>query len=451
MKTKKLIKEIAIIEDNQNLNKLLNKELKREGFQAYSFFSWGEAKSFLEENPVDLIILDIRLSDVNGFDILPDLSQSFPVIVITAYGRIEDAIKAIKLGAEHYLPKPVSIDELILTIQKIEESLSLKRKYYLKKYIDSKEKTNLVGESKAIKELKKQIKQVASEDIPVLILGESGVGKEVVAKEIHEKSSRKNENFVVVDCTTIQENLFESELFGHEKGAFTGADRKKTGLIEIAKNGTLFLDEIGEIPISIQAKLLRVLETETYRPVGSPKYYKANVRFIAATNRDLEKFVEEKKFRLDLLYRINVFTIYIPPLRERKEDIPLLAKHFLNKLNRRKEIDQKAIDKLMEYDYPGNVRELRNIIERAVILSGKQEIIKPEHISLPSDVNNICNEEIKTIFADLFSKMPTAKEIEYEYIRYLYKKFSGNKKKIAETSGISERHIYRILKKLNLS
>ena len=304
----------------------------------------------------------------------------------------------------------------------------------------------MIGISTPLKRVKEVIKAVAPADITVLIQGESGSGKELVARAIHEQSNRAKRNFVAVDCCTLQERLFESELFGHERGAFTGADKQKRGLIEGAEGGTLFLDEIGEISPSIQAKLLRVLETGVFRRLGGTRDLQANIRVVAATNRDLGQLSETGNFRPDLYYRLSAFVIDTPPLRERRDDIPYLAAHFIRNHNfsRRinKSIAAEAIRKLTAYDWPGNVRELKNVIERAIILSRDNNLIRSEHLAFANRSN--------LEFSLKFDHNPTLEELELEYVRLLLGKFMGHRGKVAEVMDVSERSIYRLLKKHKL-
>ena len=284
----------------------------------------------------------------------------------------------------------------------------------------------------------------------VLVLGESGSGKELVARAIHEQSPRAQRNFVAVDCCTLQENLFESELFGHEKGAFTGADRKKQGLIEGAAGGTLFLDEIGEIPPAIQAKLLRVLETGRFRRVGGTRDLTADVRIVAATNRDLKAMSEKGEFRADLYYRLEAFTIYTPPLRERREDIPYLVEHFIHNhdfsMRIKKSVTRESMRKLIAYDWPGNVRELKNVVERAIILSRNSRTIRDQHLTFGA-----CKQESNGFQLDLpAGAEPTLEELEASYLKMLLEKHAGHRATVARTMGISERQVYRLIRKYGL-
>jgi DNA-binding NtrC family response regulator len=440
---------ILIIEDDHLLNRLLATEVRRMGYTADGVFSWNEARSHLSRSEPSLIITDVRLPDANIMDILPSIANEHPVMVLTAYGTVQEAVAAMKAGAMEYLTKPVNPDELELKIDRVLEMSNMQRDHqYCKSRLRADPSLNMVGNSQAIARVFQLIEAVSSTDATVLITGESGAGKELVAHAIHTRSPRSEGNFVAVDCCTLQENLFESELFGHEKGSFTGADRQKTGLIEAASDGTLFLDEIGEIGPAIQAKLLRVLETGQYRRLGGIKDLRSNVRIVAATNRNLEKMSAEGSFRTDLYYRLSAFSINVPSLRERLEDVPQLVGHILahHKFSRRysKRVMPAAMSLLMNYSFPGNVRELRNMIERAVILSGASEEIRPEHFALNGPVERPTQVDFH------FDHDPSLEEMEKRYLETLVRKYEGHRGRIASVLGISERNIYRLLEKHGL-
>ena len=305
----------------------------------------------------------------------------------------------------------------------------------------------MIGQSPALERVKELIDAVASSDMTVLVMGESGSGKELVARAVHEQSHRAKRNFVAVDCCTLQESLFESELFGHERGAFTGADRQKKGLIEGAAGGTLFLDEIGEIPAAIQAKLLRILETGKFRRVGGTRDLTSDVRIVAATNRNLKKMSETGDFRADLYYRLEAFNIYTPPLRERREDVPFLVEHFIRNHNFsmrvQKTVTKKAMRKLIAYDWTGNVRELKNVVERAIILSRDKKIIRSQHLSFGA-----CKQQEPGFQLDIQQGAdPTLEVLEASYLRMLLEKHAGHRATVAQVMGISERHVYRLISK----
>jgi len=363
MKTRFTNRNILVIEDDQVLNSLITSTLKMIGYNMSSASCWRDAEAHLDKKEPDLILLDIRLPDADGLELIPKLASNYPVIILTAYGSIEHAVRAIKSGAVEYLSKPINIDELELEVERALENADLRRAYqFAKQQQRTDRKTFMIGDSGELKEVMDLVDAVAETNTTVLIQGDSGVGKELVGREIHERSLRSNRNFVTLDCCTLHDNLFESELFGHERGAFTGAVTQKRGLIEGAKGGTLFLDEIGEISSVAQAKLLRFIETGHYRRLGGVKDLTSDARLVAATNRDLEQLSQENEFRSDLYYRLSAFTITVPPLSDRREDIPLLARHFLAKhdFSRRitKELSGGALQALTAYDWPGNIREL---------------------------------------------------------------------------------------------
>lgn len=447
-----MIPLVLVIDDDVTLNRLIVGQLNKMGYAATGVHSWAGAEAYLQQSDPHLILLDCQLPDAKGGQVLPKLTPDYPVIIITAYGSVKEAVGAMRVGAAEYLLKPVNMDELELVIRRTLDAHSMKRElHYLKKQA-SKRKSFMVGQSPALKEVENMIDAVAPSMMTVLIQGESGVGKELVARELHERSQVASRGFVALDCCTMQENLFESELFGHEKGAFTGADRQKKGLIENAEGGTLFLDEIGEIGPAIQAKLLRVLETGRFRRLGGTRDLTANVRIVAATNRDLLEMSQEGSFRADLFYRLNAFTIYVPPLRERKEDISALVDHFISHhdFSRRvnKHLSSRARDKLLGYAWPGNIRELKNMVERAIILSGDAEQIQPENITLSENAMSgvpVAQSHRGLHFS--FEREPTLEDLEKHYLNLLLDKFSGHRGKVARALGISERNVYRLIKK----
>ncbi|MCG7902978.1 MAG: sigma-54 dependent transcriptional regulator [Candidatus Thiodiazotropha lotti] len=444
--------KLVVVEDDDTLRTLMIQHLSNMDYEVEGLSRWHSVMDYLEKYEPSLIITDARLPDANSLEYIEKISVNYPVIVLTAFGSVRDAVSAIKAGAVDYILKPVSLDTLTITVERALDNAALRRDHmFCKRQLEQSIQRNssLVGNSAEMAELKQMIGAVAPNDITVLIQGESGSGKELVARAIHAHSHRKKHNYVAVDCCTLQENLFESELFGHEKGAFTGADKQKKGLIEGAEGGTLFLDEIGEINSSGQAKLLRVLETGQYRRLGSTKDLTANVRIVAATNRDLETMSAEGNFRSDLFFRLNAFNIVIPPLRDRRDDIPELAAHFVRNHNFStrviKNLSSSAIRSLVSYDWPGNIRELKNVIERAIILSGDRQIIKPEHFSFSRILGK--SEGAVTLS---FDHDPSMEELEAHYLSYQLKKYSGRRGKVAEVMGISERSIYRMIKRYEL-
>ena len=441
-----------VIEDDEVINLMIMKYIKDIGHKAVGVHSLADADRYLKDHEPDLIITDVRLPDGDCMARLPDYSENQPVVVLTAYGSVKNAVEVMKAGASEYLTKPINPDELTLIVQRALDNAALRNDHqFCKRRLQAKENSTslMIGQSQALDEVKQLIGDVAPSDLTVLILGESGSGKELIAHAIHQHSDRSGRNFVAVDCCTLQENLFESELFGHERGAFTGADKQKKGLIEGAQNGTLFLDEIGELGASIQAKLLRVLETGKFRRVGGTKDLSANVRIVAATNRNLKEMCETGDFRQDLYYRLEAFTISSPPLRERRNDIPTLVDHFIRNNNFscriNKSFTKDAIRKLVAYDWPGNVRELKNVVERAIILSRDKKTIRAEHLTFGnSESSPVFNLNVS------FDHDPTLTELEQVYLRTMLEKFAGHRAMVAQTLGISERHVYRLIQKYEL-
>ena len=439
--------QILIVEDDVVLNNLMADHLQAAGYRAHSAISWASAKAILQKEEPDLILLDIRLPDGDGMKLLEEVSTRQPVIVITSYGSVQQAVQVMKIGAADYLAKPVNLDELDFIINRVLDTAKLRREHsFLKTQAVKQDTATLVGSSAAMLHVNSLISSIAPSDMTVLILGESGTGKEVVARAIHNASARAGENFVAVDCCTIPGQLFEAELFGYEKGAFTGAFQMKRGLIESAENGTLFLDEIGDVELAGQAKLLRFLETGTYRRVGGVRDLQVNVRVITATNRDLDAMTKDKEFRTDLFYRLSAFVIGLPALAERKEDLPELIEYFISKgpaANRiKKRVSAEVTNIMNSYSWPGNVRELRNVVERALILSGEEEVIKPLHLGF-KDLDIKLDE--KTTLC--FEHEPTMKEIEGLYLKQLLAKYNGSRAQVAAAMGVSERTLYRMIQR----
>ncbi len=438
-------KPILLIEDDATLNRLLTMQLEAEGFRVTVADSAARAKEIAEREDPALSLLDVRLPDRDGLEILPFLCERCPVIVLTAFGSIDQAVTAIKQGAQDYLVKPVRSEVLKLAVRRALENAELRRSYaYLQREVSAR-RDGMVGASPAMEELRRSIALVAPTETTVLLLGESGTGKELAGRALHAQSPRAGRPFVVIDCTTLQDTLFESELFGHERGAFTGAERRKEGLIEVAEGGTIFLDEVGDLSPAAQAKLLRTLETRTYRRLGSVRDSHCDARFIAATNRDLERMVAEGRFREDLYYRLAGFVIWLPPLRERPQDIRPLAEYFLARRNAyrhvRKRFAGAALRALETYRWPGNVRELRNVVERGAILSGEDEEIRSEHLTLRAEVPGDAVVQLR------FDHEPTLEEIREVYVRELMRRYGGRRALVAERLGISERTLYRLLRR----
>lgn len=386
------MKKILIVDDDLVMGEMCKELLKSKGYTSDVVTSGKEAIEKLSTNDsYSIILTDLVMPDVDGIEVLKKAKQLYPliaVIVMTSYGTVSNAVEAMKLGASDYITKPFKRDELVIIIEKIlqlqrlEGEVDRLRSELAEKYTFG----NIIGESMKMRKIYEIISNVSNTEANTLIQGETGTGKELVARAIHYNSNRKDCPFVKVDCAALAETLLESELFGHEKGAFTGATKDRVGRFRTADRGTIFLDEIGNISMTIQAKLLRVLQDSEFETVGSDKPVKVDVRIIAATNADLEDRVEKGSFRRDLFYRLNVIRIFLPPLRERIDDIPLLVSHFLsihNEKNRKtvEGISRETLSKLMSYSWPGNIRELENVIERAVILC-KGKVIEPADIPL---------------------------------------------------------------------
>ena len=384
---------ILVVDDEQSMRDFLTIMLKKEGYNVATAEDGHEARQALEEDIYDLVISDIKMPGMNGLELLRHVKQVSPqtlVLMMTAFSSTEDAVLAMKQGALDYITKPFDIEKIKLVIKNAldRKKLHEEHEYYKRQYEYKFDVGNIVGDSLAIRQIFDLIQRVSPGKSTVLITGESGTGKELIARAIHQNSPRRDKPFVAVSCGAIPESLLESELFGHIKGSFTGAIANKMGLFELADTGTLFLDEIGELPLLIQVKLLRVLQERQFKRVGSTKDISIDVRIIAATNRDLRKMVEDNLFREDLYYRLHVIPIHLPPLRDRKEDIPILVEYFLEKCSREigkhfTRITEEAMVKLLAYNWPGNIRELENAIERAVALETDDVI---DVASLPENI-----------------------------------------------------------------
>ena len=438
---------ILIIEDDKNTKEGLKKFLEEEKYKVIAFSSGKEAIDYLKKNKIGIILSDMKMPGISGIEVLKktqEISPSTFVIILTAYGTVGNAVEAMKLGAYDYLTKPVNLDKLSIVIQRALSYRKLKEDYeLLKKGINERYSfENIIGQSKKMKQVFDKISQVASTKATVIIQGESGTGKELVAKAIHQKSDRKDKNFIAVQCSALSKGVMESELFGHEKGAFTGAVESRQGRFELSDGGTLFLDEISEMSPSVQVKLLRVLEERQFERVGGTKTIKVDTRIIAATNQDLEKLIKENKFREDLYWRLNVIKIEVPPLRERREDIPILIHSFIkesSKANKKriKGISSKALILLQNHNWRGNVRELKNTIESIVVLSNK-EIIGVKEVS--SYVKESRIEETINIKGPMHLD-----EIEKIVINHTLKKAGGNQSEAAKILGISRKTLRRKL------
>ena len=438
---------ILVVDDELVIRESLHGWLKKSGYQVDTAEGGSAALAMLEKTAYDLLFLDIMMPVMSGIEVLEVVKEDYPqtlVVMITAYGSVETAVQAMKRGANDYLMKPFDPDQLSLLTEKLmQQKRIMDENIFLREQMAKAIRfENLVGRSEAMQELFTLIQDVAESDSPVLITGETGTGKELVAKAIHAKSARCNGPFIAVNCGAFPEHLLESELFGHERGAFTGAHRAKKGRLDLAHHGTLFLDEVGIVPLKMQVDFLRVLETKEFHRLGGTEEIEVDFRTIAATNRDLQQAIEKGEYRQDFFYRLNVISLHIPPLRERRDDIPLLAEHFLDRYSREtnKDIDtinKEAMGLLRQYDWPGNVRELENAIERAVVI-GKKRRLDPEefsflapHLSAAAETNSL----EKTQVAHLFKVL---------------KEFDWNITKAAQALEINRVTLHKKIKKYDL-
>ena len=456
------IPEILIIDDEPLMRISISDALKVEGYNVMSAETGGEGLKSIKNNSYDVVITDLRLPEVDGVQILKSCKQISPrtkVLMITAYGSVDTAVEAMKIGAYDYITKPFSMDEFILTVKRLIALRDLEdENIYLKEKIEERyEFSGIIGKSDKMKDIFEKIEIIAPTDTTVLITGESGTGKELVANAIHYNSPRKNEAFIKVSCAALPETLLEAELFGHERGAFTGAIKQKKGRFELAHKGTLFLDEIGEINQTVQVKLLRVLQEREFERLGGTSTINVDVRIIGATQRDLKKEVQKGSFREDLYYRLNVVPVHLPALRDRKEDILLLMEHFLNMYSKHmnkpmRGISIEAREFILKYDFPGNIRELENAVKRALTLSRDKEI---QPWDLPEDMCTICREGSKMGERLSYSEpLPTAMSLfEKQYVSKVLEETKGNKTLASKLLGISRKtlwekcKLYGLLKK----
>jgi len=455
---------ILVVDDELSMRELLEYMLAKEGYRVSCAENGRRAVAMVEQNSYDLLLCDIRLGDISGLDVLRACKQHRPgtvVILISAYASTETAVEAMNEGAYDYVPKPFNKDELMETVAK---ALELRTAEQEKERLDGELKRSLnfgmiVGVSPAMQHIYKMIGQVAKTKTNVLITGESGTGKELIAQAIHRQSDRRDQPFVAINCGGIPETLMESELFGHKKGSFTGATQDKPGLFQEAHRGTIFLDEIGDLSLPIQVKLLRAVQDKTIRPVGGTEDIPVDIRIISATNKSLENEVIAGKFREDLFYRLNVIEIKVPPLRERKADLRALAQHFLEKYSHEmgkkiRKLSSYALDLMLKYDFPGNVRELENLMERSVALA-TTNIILPDSLALSvhkrrwiegiKDRRFDVDEVSKGVALDSILE-----EIERAYLKKALECSNGNKNRAAELLGISFRSLRYRLEKLSL-
>ena len=440
-------KRLLIIDDEENMRHMLSSMLKKSGYRVYTASNGSEALYMVEETLYDFILCDLKMPDMSGmefFEAARDKLWASTVIMMSAYGSIDTAVEAMKKGAYDFISKPFKLDEVLLTLKKAEERESLKRenrwlKERIRKIQDDYHFGNMVAKSKGMEAVFKIAEKVAQYDTTVLICGASGTGKELIAQGIHFAGKRAKNPLVPVNCGGIPENLLESELFGYKRGAFTGADSDRKGLFEEADQGTIFLDEIGELPLSLQVKLLRVLQENEIRPVGDSKTKKIDVRVIAATSKNLEDETKNGTFREDLFFRLNVMPIQLPPLKDRPEDIPILSQHFINRFNislekNIKGITPAAMSILLKYHWPGNVRELGYVIARAVVLA-EEAILSPDNF--PLDLGKSQEREKVEDFFDGHSLKAAQKILEKRLIIKALEATNGNRTKAARILEIS--------------
>jgi two-component system, NtrC family, response regulator HydG len=442
---------VLVIDDEPFHAETVAESLERIGYECVVAPSGSAGAKKIEKEDFDVILTDLRMEDLDGLAILRKAKQELPdaeVVVITGHGDVKTAVEAIKEGAANYLTKPVDLGELRAIVEKVAERLHLARaNLELKRQIDEKFGfEGVVGNSPKMHEVLAKLRSIAPTSATVLIQGETGTGKELVAKAIHNNSPRKAKPFVAMNCTALNENLLDDELFGHEAGAFTGADRMRKGRFEHANGGTLFLDEVGDMPLALQAKLLRVLENQEVFRIGSNEAIKVNVRLLSASNRDLETIVEDGKFRRDLYFRLKVVTINLPPLRDRREDIPLLTAHFIKEFNERHGKKVKGVAEplrkvLARYDWPGNVRELRNVIE-SMVVQDQDDILNLDDLQEGDGLRKLPSGEHAPDGPGGLAGRPL-NEVERYYIEKTLEKTEGNREEAAKMLGIGERTLYR--------
>jgi DNA-binding NtrC family response regulator len=443
---------ILVVDDEEQMRDLLVKVLERKGYQVSVCGNGVDALAFLEREPADLVVTDVRMPGLSGMEALraiKELNPDIVVIIMTAFGSIDQAVQAVKEGAYDYINKPFKIDEMLLTIEKALEERRLRHEVStLRQELRTRYHfENLIGKSRAMQEIFGLIEQVAGSRSTVMVYGKSGTGKELVAKAIHYNSPRSSRAFVAVNCAAIPAELLESELFGHEKGSFTGAIATKVGKFELATGGSLFLDEVGSMRLDLQAKILRALQEREVERVGGTRIIKIDVRVIAATNRDLKKAVEEGTFREDLYYRLNVVPITLPDLKDRQEDIPLLANHFVQKFAQEsnpaiREISKEAMAVLMSHAWPGNVRELENVIERAVTLGHGPAVLSTD---LPTHLAGGANPLERAL-----TREATLEDLERDYIAMILQRTKGHQIRAATILGIDRRTLYRKIRRYGL-
>lgn len=446
-------KTILIVDDEKSIRSALRMILEYEGYQAEEVENGYAAIEVVKKNFVDAILLDIKMPGIDGIetlDALKKINRTIPIIILTGHGSIETAVEATKKGAFDFLTKPADREKILITLRNafLQEDL-LRENVAMKQRIETED--IIIGKSKAIQEVLSIVDRVGPTDVRVLITGENGTGKELIAKAIHKKSPRSDKQMIEVNCAAIPTELIESELFGHEKGSFTGATAQRIGKFEQAHLGTIFLDEVGDMSAQTQAKVLRVLEEGTFERVGGTKQIEVNVRVIAATNKDLKEEIKQGKFREDLYHRLNVIPVHVPPLRDRRDDVSLLIIHFVADVSKRNKLHQRsftseAIDKLRSMNWPGNVRELRNVVERLLILAAGPEVTL-------KDVNTLINPS-SDIFSNLLSLDSSYQEFKDQaekiFIQKQLERFAWNVSRTADELGIQRSHLYTKMRKYGL-
>lgn len=446
--------KILVVDDEESHRTMLKAVLSSEGYQISEADDGKTAIEAVETEFYDLILMDVRMTELDGIEAMQEIkkiSPAIPIIIMTAYASVKTAVDALKSGAYDYLTKPLDIEELKILVHKALDHYRLREENIVlrERLADRFDFSRIIGKSKPMKDLFETLAMIAPSDATVLLYGESGTGKEIVANALHENSPRARKPFIKVSCAALPETLLESELFGHERGAFTGAIGRKEGRFQLANGGTIFLDEVSEMSPTTQVKLLRVLQEREFEPLGSTKTIRVDIRIIAATNKNLEEEVKEGNFREDLFYRLNVVPIELPPLRRRKEDVPLLAKHFLNIYCEKTETPikgflPKTMDLMIRYDWPGNIRELENAIERAVLLC-RGKYISPQ--DLPHPVQGADGEDLSRVAVP--SGM-TLKEVEREVILQALEGAEGNRTQTARILGISRKTLQNKLKEYGI-
>ncbi len=468
---------VTVIDDEENMCKILTRFLNLEGYSVTTFTDPREGLAHIEKEPPDIVLTDIRMPHLTGDQILrrvQEMDSDIAVVIITAYGTIQGAVEALKRGAFDYITKPFQMDDIMLTVARALENRRLRQENRVLSETLGRAATvssELIGDSPQMVEVRRMIEKIAPSDSAVLIVGESGTGKELVAQGVHRLSLRANQRFVPINCASIPEHLLESELFGYERGAFTGANRTKMGLMELASGGTLFLDEIGDLPLPLQAKLLRSLQEREIQRVGGLRNIPIDIRLLAATNRDLLKAIEENRFRRDLFYRLNVISVQLPPLRERQRDIRRLARYFVEryaaKRGKQIEITDQALDRLEAYHWPGNVRELENIIERTVVLLDGETIGEGD---LPADLAGFggglapatppapqepargsLTAAAQELVKDGTDYRDARDQFEREYLLEMLHQCVGSVTEAARRTGMSRRNLYEKIEKLDIS